>query len=122
MNVTKEKRRKRIRRHRRVRRKVFGTPERPRLCVFRSLRHMYAQIIDDVAGKTLVSASTQSPSVREALAAGGNAAAAAQVGARLGELALEKGIKQVCFDRAGCKYHGRIKALAEAARKAGLSF
>ncbi|MGQ9525624.1 MAG: 50S ribosomal protein L18 [Armatimonadota bacterium] len=119
-----DKRQLRIRRHRRVRKKVSGTPQRPRLCVFRSLRHIYAQVIDDVAGATLVSASTLEPEVRELLngSGGGNVEAAKKVGAVVARRAVEKGITRVVFDRGGYKYHGRVKALAEAAREGGLEF
>jgi len=118
----KEKRFGLERRHLRLRRKLEGTPERPRLCVYRSLKHIYAQVIDDVSGRTLVSASTQSEPVRGELKSKGNCAAAAKVGALLAERAKEAGITAVCFDRGGRKYHGRIKVLAEAARKGGLKF
>ena len=122
MNRQKKKIRARLRRHRRVRKKVFGTPERPRLAVYRSLRNLYAQIIDDTAGRTLASASTQSPEIREGAAGTGNRAAAALVGKRLAEKALAHGVRAVVFDRAGRRYHGRIKALADAAREGGLVF
>jgi len=124
MNPQKEKRRKRVRRHRRVRKKVFGTEARPRLAVFRSLKHIYGQIIDDTAARTLVSASTLQPDVRKELAEQtmGNRAAASAVGRRLAEKALAHGIKKVVLDRGGCKYHGRVKALADAARESGLVF
>ena len=118
----KDKVRARLRRHKRVRKKIFGTPERPRLCVFRSLRHIYAQIIDDTVGRTLVAASTLSPELRGKLKTGGNIEAARYVGELIAKKALEKGIKKVVFDRGGYKYHGRVKALAEAARKGGLEF
>ncbi len=94
MDRFKEKTRKRVRRHRHIRRRVVGTAERPRLCVFRSLRHIYAQIIDDAAGNTLAAASTQAPSIRSSLAGGANKEAAIAVGKRIAEAALEKGIKQ----------------------------
>ncbi|PLV55651.1 50S ribosomal protein L18 [Thermotoga sp. SG1] len=113
---------RRIRRHRRVRKKVFGTPERPRLCVFRSNKHIYAQIIDDTIGHTLVSASTLDPELREKLQKTWNIEAAKEVGLLIGKRAIEKGIKKVVFDRGGYKYHGRIKALADGAREAGLEF
>jgi large subunit ribosomal protein L18 len=106
----------RHRRHRRVRKKVEGTPERPRLCVFRSSKHIYAQVIDDWNQRTLVSSSSLTPEVREQLKGGGNVAGAAKVGEWIGRKCIEKGITQVVFDRAGYRYHGRIKALAEAAR------
>lgn len=112
----------RLRRNWRSRRKVFGTPERPRLVVFRSARHIYAQIIDDVSGVTLAACSTMSKSLRGSIKYGGNKKAAEMVGAALAKQALEVGIKAVCFDRNGYKYHGRIKALADSARQAGLSF
>jgi len=107
-------------RHRRVRRKVTGIISRPRLCVFRSLNHIYAQLIDDSRGQTLVSMSTLDSQVRSKTDGMGKSKKAEVVGTLLAEKALNKGIKQVVFDRGGCKYHGRVKALAEAARKAGL--
>jgi large subunit ribosomal protein L18 len=109
-------------RHRRVRQKVAGTISRPRLCVFRSLNHIHAQLIDDSMGQTLVSMSTLDSQVRSKTDGMGKSKKAEIVGALLAEKALNKGIKQVVFDRGGCKYHGRVKALAEAARKAGLEF
>lgn len=111
----------RIRRHRRLRKRVSGTPERPRLCVFRSNAHIYAQVIDDVAGHTLVAASTNEKGWNP----GGHKTkteAAAIVGRLIAERALAAGVTQVVFDRGGYKYHGRVKALAEAAREAGLRF
>lgn len=122
MNRQRHKRLGRIRRHRRVRKRVFGTPERPRLAVYRSLRHIYAQVVDDTAGRTLAAASTLSLDVREGLEGSGNCAAAQTVGKRLAEKALAHGVRAVVFDRGGFKYHGRIKALADAAREAGLVF
>ena len=107
----------RLRRHRRVRGKISGTAERPRLDVFRSSKHIYAQIIDDVAGVTLVSASTVEKGFE---GFGGNVEAANKVGKMIAEKALEKGIKTVVFDRGGFVYHGRVKALAEGAREGGL--
>ena len=118
----KAKEDKRHTRHLRVRKKVVGTPERPRLCVYRSLGHMYAQVIDDTAQRTLVSASTVEPAVKEKTASGGNVKAAAVVGKILAERALEKGLKKAVFDRGGYLYHGRVKALADAAREGGLDF
>ena len=113
----------RLKRKQRVRKNIFGEPDRPRLSVFKSARHIYAQIIDDLAGCTLVSASTVMPDVKSELKKGtGNSKAAVVVGSKLAALALEKGIKKVCFDRSAFKYHGRVKALAEAARKGGLQF
>ena len=109
----------RLKRHRRVRAKISGTPERPRLNVFRSAKHIYAQIIDDVNGVTLVSASSMEKGFE---GFGGNKEAAAKVGKAVAAKALEKGISEVVFDRNGYLYHGRVKELAEAARKGGLKF
>ena len=109
-------------RHRRVRQKVTGTISRPRLCVFRSLNHIHAQLIDDSRSQTLVSMSTLDSQVRGKTNGMGKSGKAGIVGTLLAEEALNKGIKQVVFDRGGYKYHGRVKALAEAARKAGLEF
>lgn len=120
MEINKIKRALRRKRH--VRRTVAGTAERPRLSVFRSSRHIYAQIIDDGAGVTLVSASTKSKNLRGSIAKNSNIKAAAIVGESIAKEALGVGIKCVCFDRGSYKYHGRCKALAEAARKAGLVF
>lgn len=117
MDKTRAKSIRRSRRRIQIRRRVLGTPARPRLSVYRSLNHMYAQLIDDLGGRTLVSAST-----REASGATGNSAAAAGVGGRLAEKAKAAGLTEVVFDRGGFKYHGRVKALAEAARKGGLKF
>lgn len=114
--------RAREKRHQRVRVRVRGTAERPRLNVFRSLRHMYAQLIDDVAGHTMASASTMDAEVKEQLAKLSKADQAKLVGQVLAKRALEKGVKEVVFDRGGYKYHGRVKALAESARAAGLQF
>jgi large subunit ribosomal protein L18 len=105
-------------RHERLRKKVVGTPERPRLAVFRSVKHIYAQIVDDTKGHTLVAAS----SVEKDLAAAGNRDGAKSVGTKLAERAKEKGISAVVFDRGGFKYHGRIAALADGAREGGLEF
>jgi len=110
------------RRKHRVRRRVTGRPGRPRLAVSRSLRNIYAQIIDDVTGRTLCAVDTRSKELRAQLAYGGNCKAAAVVGKLLGEKAQALGIETVCFDRRGRKFHGRIKALADAAREAGLKF
>ncbi len=115
------KREKRLRRHKRVRKKVFGTPERPRLVVFRSLKHIYAQIIDDTIGHTLVSASSLDPEFPKDKR-GSNVEGARIVGEIIGKRAVERGITKVVFDRGGYKYHGRVKALAEGARAAGLEF
>jgi len=110
----------RKRRHMRVRKKVFGTPQRPRLCVYKSLRHIYAQLIDDTTGRTLAAASTLDPSFNGT--GGCNIASAKRVGELIAERAKELGIEQVVFDRGGYPYHGRVKALAEAARERGLKF
>lgn len=112
----------RQRRHRRVRKKVTGTVERPRLNVFRSLKHIYAQVIDDGRGHTLVAVSTLDPELRGALSGLTKTEQAKLVGKLLGERALAQGVKQVVFDRGGYKYHGRVKALAEGSREAGLEF
>ena len=111
-----------LRRKYHVRKKIFGTPDRPRLSVFRSNRHIYAQIIDDVAGATLISASTRVKGLREQLPNGGDKKAAEAIGQAVAKQAIGVGIKCVCFDRNRYKYHGRVRALAEAARKAGLVF
>ena len=112
----------RAKRRRRVRNKILGTAARPRLNVFRSLNNIYAQLINDETGVTVVAASTLSPELKGKLKNGGNIEAAKAVGDLVGKLALEKGVKEVVFDRAGYLYHGRVKALAEAAREAGLDF
>ncbi len=120
--AVKTKEYKRARRHLRVRRKVVGTPERPRLNVFRSSNHIYAQIIDDIAQRTLVSASSGEPAFRESGKSGGNIDGARFVGNLLAKRAVEKDITKVVFDRGGYLYHGRVKALAEGAREGGLDF
>ncbi|MGD0110647.1 MAG: 50S ribosomal protein L18 [Armatimonadota bacterium] len=112
----------RVKRHRRVRKRVRGTAERPRLCVFRSLRYVYAQLVDDDAGRTLAEADSREPGMIAEGAARGNSTAAAAVGKALGERAKTKGITSVIFDRGGYLYHGRVKALADGAREAGLEF
>ena len=117
---TKDDRRERI--HLRQRKRILGTTERPRLSVFRSSKHIYAQIIDDSAGRTLVSASTREPDVRSQVKSGGNKQAAEVVGQRLGRKAVEQGITKVAFDRRHYRFHGRVQALADAVRKAGLQF
>ncbi len=109
-------------RHRRVRKKVFGTPERPRLNVFRSLKHIYAQVIDDTRGVTLAAASTLSPEIRGEVKKGKTVEAARAVGRLIAEKARARGITKVVFDRGGYRYHGRVAALAEAARENGLEF
>ena len=121
--VSKESRAKvRLNKHRRMRNRFTGTAERPRLAVFRSNNHMYAQIIDDSVGNTLVSASTLQKEVKAELEKTDDVDAAAYVGKVIAERALEKGIKEVVFDRGGFIYQGKVKALAEAAREAGLEF
>lgn len=112
----------RQRRHARVRKTVSGTAARPRFCVFRSLNHIYAQVIDDSIGQTLASASDLDPEVKGKAAEKKKAESAELVGSLAAQRALNKGIKKVVFDRGGYQYHGRVKALAEAARKAGLEF
>ena len=117
--ISKDKIRRRI--HQRMRQRMSGTAERPRLNVYRSLNHIYAQVIDDLNGKTLVSAST-AQGKKGSRKTGGNVASAKDIGKTIAQRAQEKGIKKVVFDRGGYLYHGRIKALAEAAREAGLEF
>lgn len=119
---TKFSRALRIRRHLRVRRRVIGTPLRPRLSVFRSLQHIYAQVVDDSTGHTLVSVSTLTPEVIEKKPVPGKIGQAKLVGSLLAQKSLQKGIQRVVFDRGGYKYHGRVRALAEAAREGGLEF
>ena len=113
---------RRTRRQLRVRKRLAGTPERPRLAVFRSSKHIYAQIIDDVGGKTLASACSLDEGVNGGQANGGNKTAATLVGKAVAERAKRAGIDKVCFDRRSYKYHGRVQALADAAREAGLKF
>lgn len=112
----------REKKHARLRNRIAGTAERPRLAVFRSNKHMYAQIIDDSAGRTLAAASTVEKAVREELEYTDNVEAAAYVGTLIAKRALEKGIEEVVFDRGGFLYHGKVQALADAAREAGLKF
>ena len=112
----------RVARHERVRKYISGTPEVPRLCVFRSSKNIYAQIIDDVNGKTLVAASSLDKDIKAECEYGGNKAVAKLVGEKVGKAALEAGIKVVCFDRGGYLYHGRVQELADGARSAGLEF
>ncbi len=122
MRLSTQKVPARLRRHRRVRRKVAGTPERPRLCVRRSLRHIYAALVDDTTGRTLAAASTLSPALREAIKGAKKAAAAALVGKELARKAVEAGVSLAAFDRGGYKYHGRVRAVADGAREGGLKF
>jgi len=112
----------RKRRHERVRARLIGTTVRPRLCVFRSLKNIHAQVIDDSTGRTLVSASSLDTDIKDKITGKKKTEVAEQVGSLVAQRALNKGIKKLAFDRGGYKYHGRIKALAEAARKAGLDF
>ena len=112
----------RLARHRRVRKKIFGTSERPRLTVFKSNKNIYAQIIDDETGKTLVSASSVEKEFDEGLKSKANSEVATKVGQEIGKRAKEAGIEEIVFDRSGYQYHGKIKALAEAVREAGVKF
>ena len=118
--LSREAHRRRI--HVRMRRKIAGTPERPRLCVHRSSRHIRAQVIDDQTNRTIVSASSLDKEVRAGLKGGGNVAASKVVGKVIAERARAQGVEKVVFDRGGYQYHGRVQALAEAAREAGLNF
>jgi len=116
-----EKRTARKKRHLRIRNKIVGTPDRPRMCVSRSARNLYIQIIDDYSGQTIVSASTEEPAVSEQIENGGNKEAAKLTGELVAARALEQGIEEVVFDRSGYKFHGRIKEAADAAREKGLN-
>ena len=120
-SISKQRLESRKRRHHRVRKKITGTPDRPRLAVFRSNRHLVLQVIDDEAGRTLAAASTVEPDIRQA-GSTGSIDAATRVGRLIGERAREAGITKVVFDRGGFLFHGRIKAAADAAREAGLEF
>ncbi|MFN4259555.1 MAG: 50S ribosomal protein L18 [Gemmataceae bacterium] len=122
MDHQKAKRRQQLRRRRHVRGRIVGTAERPRLSVFRSSKHIYAQLIDDLQGVTLAACSSQNKQVRAQIAYGGNIQAAGAVGKQLAELAKAKGIHQAAFDRGHYRYHGRVKALADGAREGGLQF
>jgi large subunit ribosomal protein L18 len=122
MDHQKAKHRRQLRRRNHVRRNITGTPERPRLSVFRSSKHIYAQLIDDLTGVTLAAATSNSPDLRTSMAYGGNVKAAGVVGKKLAEAAKEKGITKAAFDRGHYRYHGRVKALADAAREGGLQF
>lgn len=113
---------KRLKRHERVRKNLYGTPEKPRLCVYRSNKNISAQIIDDVNGTTLVAASSLDKDLREQIGYGGNKEAAKKVGEAVAAKALAKGIEEVCFDRGGFLYHGRVAELAAGAREGGLKF
>ncbi len=120
MNVLKAKRKRRIKRRKSIRKKIFGVKEKPRLSIYRSSRNIYCQLIDDTIGKTLVSASTLSEDIKKKVPYGGNKKAAELVGLKIAEEAKKNGIDKVVFDRGGYKYHGRVKALAESARKNNL--
>jgi large subunit ribosomal protein L18 len=122
MNKQPDRRGTRIRRHVRLRTHLEGGPKRPRLAVYRSLHHVYAQIIDDASGRTIAAASTTDADLRKSLKSPSSSQGAAAVGKSIAERALKSGIENVVFDRGGFPYHGRIKALAEAARTAGLKF
>ncbi len=122
MDPQKKKWDKRQKRHLRVRRKVFGTKDRPRLSVYRSLKNLYCQLIDDSEGKTLATASTLSPDIKQKLSWGGNRDAAKIVGQKIADEAKRIGISKVVFDRSCYKFHGRVKALADAARESNLKF
>jgi large subunit ribosomal protein L18 len=122
MDKNKDRAERLLRRKYGIRKNVFGTPERPRLSVYRSSKHIYAQVIDDHDGKTLASASSTVEGVRGDLKNGGNIEAAKRVGKAIAQKAIEAGVKMVAFDRGGRKYHGRVKALADAAREGGLKF
>lgn len=122
MDHQKAKKVRQLRRRLHVRSKIIGTAERPRLSVFRSSKNIYAQLIDDLTGVTLATASSVTPDVKKDVAYGGNIKGATAVGKRLAEVAKEKGIQMAAFDRGHYRYHGRIKALADAAREAGLKF
>ena len=113
---------KRLKRHERVRKNLYGTPEKPRLCVYRSNKNISAQIIDDVSGTTLVAASSLDKDLKAEIANGGNKDAAKMVGEAIAKKAAAKGIEEVCFDRGGFLYHGRVAELAEGAREGGLKF
>ncbi|MGD9097103.1 MAG: 50S ribosomal protein L18 [Desulfobacterales bacterium] len=122
MSVTNPKQVARLKRQKRIRKKTKGTTQRPRLCVFRSARHIYAQVIDDAAGQTLAAASSMEADVRQRDDFENKVALAAHIGQLVGERARAKGVEQVVFDRNGFLYHGRIKAVSEGARKSGLDF
>ncbi len=122
MDQQKTKKRRQLRRRNHVRRIVVGKADRPRLTVYRSSKHIYAQLIDDLTGVTLAAASSNLKEIKAAVAYGGNVKAAAAVGKRLAEVAKEKGISKAAFDRGHYRYHGRVKALADGAREGGLQF
>jgi len=121
-NKSKVKESQRFFRHKRLRKRITGTPERPRLCVHRSLKNLYAHLVDDTNGRVLCGLSTLNKGIKKSAAYGGNIKGAAALGEAMATLVKEKGIQRVSFDRGGYLYHGRVKAFAEAARKGGLEF
>lgn len=122
MSLLDQKKRARLRRKKSIRKRLSGSEQRPRLCVFRSARHIYAQLVDDISGRTLVSASTVEKEIQEKSSFSNKIEAAVFIGERIARKAMEKGIQRVVFDRSGFLYHGRIKAVSDGARKAGLIF
>ncbi len=122
MSAVDEKKQARLKRKQRIRKKISGVSERPRLCVFRSARHIYAQIIDDTCGRTIVSASTLDPALDDQKQFENKIAKAAYIGKLIGQKAISQGIQKVVFDRNGFLYHGRVKAVSDGAREAGLDF
>jgi large subunit ribosomal protein L18 len=122
MGVTELRKQARMKRKKRIRKKIFGTPDKPRLSVFRSARHIYAQVIDDTKGITLASASSLEKDIKGQSDLGDKTAVAGRIGERLAQRAIDKGLKKVVFDRNGFLYHGRVKAVSDGARKAGLDF
>ncbi len=122
MGVLNQKHQARLKRKKRIRKKIIGTSERPRLCVFRSAKHIYAQLIDDSHGHTLAAVSSLEKAVKEANITGDKVAMAKHIGKRIAERAIEKGLKRVVFDRNGYLYHGRVKAVSDGARESGLEF
>ena len=122
MSIAEKRKQARIKRQKRIRKKIVGTTERPRLCVFRSSKHIYAQIIDDIDGKTLAAASSLEESVRSNKDVKGKIDVARQIGKLIAQRSLDKGLKTVVFDRNGFLYHGRVKAVSDGAREAGLIF
>ena len=122
LNSTKARENQRVARHARVRNKMIGTSERPRLCLHRSLKNLYAQVVNDVDGKVICGVSTLNKDIKKKVKDGGNVAAAAVLGEAVAKVANQKGIKKVCFDRGGYRYHGRVKAFVESVRKGGVDF
>ena len=122
INSTKARENQRIARHARVRNKMIGTSERPRLCLHRSLKNLYAQVVNDVDGKVICGLSTLNKDVKKKVKDGGNITAAVVLGEAVAKIVTQKGIKQICFDRGGYMYHGRVKAFVESVRKGGVDF